>query len=83
MNYHHPSGEVHIMENNQWVSCPGKKSISGMTNKEGNGLLAINFTIGQDNTSKKCSVGDVRDVLDGNVTHHSGPFDGVIMGVGC
>ncbi|PPQ71887.1 hypothetical protein CVT25_001641 [Psilocybe cyanescens] len=23
LGYHHPSGEVHIMDNNQWVSCPG------------------------------------------------------------
>ena len=39
--------------------------------------------IGQDNTSKMCSAGDVPDILDGNVTDHSGPYDGVIMGVGC
>lgn len=26
MGYHHPSGEVHIMENNEWVYCPGKKN---------------------------------------------------------
>ena len=23
MDYHHPSGEVHIIDNNEWVSCPG------------------------------------------------------------
>jgi len=28
--YHHPSGEVHIMENNQWVSCPGQENPSKM-----------------------------------------------------
>lgn len=81
MGYHHPSGEVHIMENDQWVYCPGKKSISA-TKKKG-GLTGHNLIIGQDNTSKMCSVGDVPDVLYGNVTHHSGPFDGVVMGVGC
>jgi len=24
LGYHHPSGEVHIMDNEQWVSCPGE-----------------------------------------------------------
>ena len=41
------------------------------------------FSIGQDNTSKMCSVGAVPEIFDGNVTQHSGPFDNVIMGVGC
>lgn len=25
LGYHHPSGEVHIMDDDQWLSCPGKK----------------------------------------------------------
>ena len=47
-------------------------------------LLAIYnlATIGQYNTSKMCSVGDVPDILYGNVKHNSCPFDGVVMGVG-
>ena len=81
MEYHHPFGEVHIMENNQWVSCPGTNFISRSKKKEG--LNGHNLTIGQDNTSKMCSVGDVRNIFKGNVTHHSGPFDDVVMGVGC
>ncbi|KAF8882767.1 lipase class 3 family protein [Gymnopilus junonius] len=28
LGYHHPSGEVHIMANNQWVSCPGQDNTS-------------------------------------------------------
>ncbi|TCD68029.1 hypothetical protein EIP91_011640 [Steccherinum ochraceum] len=28
LGFHHPSGEVHIMENNQWVSCPGQDNTS-------------------------------------------------------
>lgn len=30
LGYHHPSGEVHIMDNDQWVSCPGEIYVSGM-----------------------------------------------------
>ena len=40
MYYHHPlaSGEVHIMEDNQWASCPSKKSnFSASGNKEKRG----------------------------------------------
>jgi len=28
LGYVHPSGEVHIMDNNQWVSCPGQDNTS-------------------------------------------------------
>ena len=28
LGYHHPSGELHIMDNNQWVSCPGQDNPS-------------------------------------------------------
>ncbi|KAF5312849.1 hypothetical protein D9619_002479 [Psilocybe cf. subviscida] len=28
LDYVHPSGEVHIMDNNQWVSCPGQDNTS-------------------------------------------------------
>ncbi|KIM35591.1 hypothetical protein M413DRAFT_79247 [Hebeloma cylindrosporum] len=28
LGYHHPSGEVHIMDNGQWVSCPGQDNTS-------------------------------------------------------
>jgi len=24
LGYHHPSGELHIQETNEWVSCPGE-----------------------------------------------------------
>jgi len=60
LGYHHPSGEVHIMDNNEWVSCPG-----------------------QDNPSTECIVGDVSNVLQGSRKDHSGPYDGITMGVGC
>ena len=38
LGYHHPSGEVHITDNNQWVSCPGKKIY---LTKKNWGLLTI------------------------------------------
>jgi len=28
LGYHHPSGEVHIKDNNEWVSCPGQDNPS-------------------------------------------------------
>lgn len=60
LGYHHPSGEVHIMDNNLWVYCRG-----------------------QDDPSKECIVGAVPFIFDGKVKDHSGPYDGVTMGVGC
>ncbi|KAF6761833.1 lipase [Ephemerocybe angulata] len=35
---------------------------------------------GGDNTDKRCSTGDVKNVLEGSVKEHSGPYDTVIMG---
>jgi hypothetical protein len=37
---------------------------------------------GHDNTSLLCSVGDVPNVLEGNILDHMGPYDdGVLMGL--
>ena len=47
------------------------------------GLTGHDLTIGQDNTSKMCSVGDVRDILHGNAKDHDGPYDGIKIGAGC
>ena len=30
-----------------------------------------------------CIVGEVKNIFEGNVKDHSGPYDGVTMGVGC
>ena len=80
MGYHHPSGEVHVMDHNQWYSCPGNMKFQ-FQNEEKEKLT--NYLTGQDNTCKVCSVGHVLDIFDGNATDHVGPFDSVIMGVGC
>lgn len=81
LGYHHPFGEVHIMDNNKWVSCPGKNYVNTRMNERGkNNLLAIILLIGQDNPSNECTVGDVPTVLEGNLNDHDGPYNGVTMG---
>ncbi|CCM02650.1 uncharacterized protein FIBRA_04754 [Fibroporia radiculosa] len=35
---------------------------------------------GQDNPSKQCIVGDVANLLDGNLSDHDGPYNGITMG---
>ncbi|KAF9231458.1 Alpha/Beta hydrolase protein [Melanogaster broomeanus] len=35
---------------------------------------------GQDNPSKECIVGDVPTLLDGDLTNHPGPYNGITMG---
>ena len=79
MGYHHPSGEVHITKNGQWVSCPGKKKI----NEVEKGLTDYNLTVGQDNTNSECTVGEVKNILEGKAKDHLGPYDGITMGLGC
>lgn len=36
--------------------------------------------IGQDNPSTQCIVGDVPNILDGVMSNHDGPYNGVTMG---
>jgi hypothetical protein len=78
LGYRHPSGEVHIMDNNEWVSCPGKNYVSRI--EGGKKLTGHNLPIGQDNPSKECIVGDVPTILEGNLSDHDGPYNGVTMG---
>ncbi|KAF9466202.1 lipase class 3 family protein [Collybia nuda] len=35
---------------------------------------------GQDNTDGRCTTGDVKNIFEGNIKDHSGPYDGVTMG---
>ena len=39
-----------------------------------------NLTIGQDNPSTECVVGDVPNVFEGNLNDHDGPYNGITMG---
>jgi hypothetical protein len=65
------------MADNQWVSCSGQNSVSGRQLR----LIDHNLTIGQDNPSTECIVGDVPNILLGDVINHDGPYDGVIIGI--
>jgi hypothetical protein len=76
LGYKHASGEVHIKDNNEWVSCPGKNYVSQM---KINKLTGHNFPVGQENPSKECTNGDVPNVFVGKASDHNGPYDGVSM----
>ena len=80
MGYQHPSGEVHIMNNNQWASCPGKKK---SIIEEIGRFADHKLSVGQDNTNSNCIVGEVKNIFEGKVKDHVGPYDGVTMGSGC
>ncbi|EDR08826.1 uncharacterized protein LACBIDRAFT_296286 [Laccaria bicolor S238N-H82] len=59
LNYHHPSGEIHIDAHNNAVSCPGA-----------------------DNTAdSECSNQVVRNVAQGNILDHLGPYAGIYVGI--
>ena len=77
LGYHHPSGEVHIMNDNEWVSCPGNNYVSRMENFTNHNLPIL---LGQDNPSKECIVGDVPNIFDGDLSNHDGPYNGITMG---
>jgi hypothetical protein len=36
--------------------------------------------LGQDNPSDSCTVGDVKNIFEGNLGDHDGPYAGITMG---
>lgn len=66
-------GEIHIENDNSWVSCPGKPghSIS---------LIQAQARSGDDNMSTGCTAHDVT-LLASNIVDHLGPYNGILMGL--
>ena len=72
------------MKCTSWKTTNGSPvPVKNLFNENKRRLTDHNLIVGQDNPSKECIVGDVPNVFDGNVKDHSGPYDGVTMGVGC
>lgn len=74
LGFVHPSGEVHIENDESWETCPGNSFDYYYYCI--NGLLRI----GQDNSSNLCSTGEVSNIFEGKVSDHDGPYDVVTMG---
>jgi Lipase (class 3) len=87
--FHHPSGEIHILDSGAWDACPGTYSVflpafacgsldgSAVSLSDG----CSNCRLGQDNPSGSCIVGDLNDdYFEGNENDHDGPYDGITMG---
>ena len=62
------------MDNNEWVSCPGKSYVSATEKRK----VYCSY-IGQDNPSIECSTGDVPNVFSGNTSDHHGPYGDISM----
>ena len=80
LGYHHVSGEIHIRDDDIWVSCPGESMRLGPAKYGVQSNEPLGF-LGQDNPSVQCSAGAVT-VLNWNASQHVGPYDGVTIG-GC
>jgi hypothetical protein len=89
LGFHHPSGEIHILDSGAWDACPGTYSVflpafacgsldgSAVSLSDG----CSNCRLGQDNPSGSCIVGDLNDdYFEGNENDHDGPYDGITMG---
>jgi hypothetical protein len=78
LGFSHPSGEVHIVSPGNAVSCPGMILAAYMSSKL-IGLLDI--LIGDDDsTDDQCTVKTVPNILDGDVSNHLGPYEGISIG---
>ena len=67
LGYHHPSGEVHILDDNKCVFCHGKNPVSGTEKRK---IYRHNKTIGQDNPLTECIVGDVPNIFVGSESNY-------------
>lgn len=75
LGFHHPSGEVHVTGANVWEACPGMYQPKVCVK-----LQKLTGSLGQDNTSTLCIVGDVPNIFDSDESDHDGPYDGIEMG---
>jgi len=85
LGYHHPSGEIHILDSGEWVACPGAYFLPSSLRAFEAGCVSLsdgcaNYCLGQDNPSESCIVGDVKNVLEGNSKDHDGPYAGITIG---
>ena len=42
--------------------------------------LTLRNCLGQDNPSDSCIVGDVKNIFEGDLDNHDGPYAGITMG---
>jgi hypothetical protein len=87
LGFHHPSGEIHILDSGEWDACPGACFLPaiacGSLNSRAVSLSDgyANCSSGQDNPSGSCIVGDVKNpIIDGNRGDHDGPYEGITIG---
>ena len=77
LGFHHPSGEIHIQDSGTWDVCPGVFSFFlrlRVARSIGLCLTIARPYSGQDNPSKLCIVGDVRNIFEGHLANHHGPY---------
>ena len=82
LGFHHPSGEVHIIDSGSWENCPGELFSSPRRAYSlvfFSGLLTSLLVAGQDNLSTQCIVGDEPNIFYGNLSNHDGPYYGIEM----
>jgi hypothetical protein len=83
VGFHHPSGEIHIQDSGAWIACPGAFPFFLHLRVARSIRLCLTFAqpySGQDNPSHLCIVGDVGNILNGNLSYHDGPYANISMG---
>ncbi|RDB18565.1 Lipase [Hypsizygus marmoreus] len=74
LGFRHPQRETHIQDNETWITCPGMSTRTPY-NLCVHVLITIMFVSPrQDNTDKRCTVGDVRNIFQGSFDDHSGKW---------
>ena len=74
VGFHHPSGEIHIQDSGAWIACPGAFPFFLHLRVARSIRLCLTFAqpySGQDNPSHLCIVGDVGNILNGNLSYHT------------
>jgi len=82
LGFHHPSGDIHILDSGAWDACPGAFLPPGFACGSLDRTLSAVAPncLGQDNPSDSCIVGDVKNIFEGDLDNHDGPYAGITMG---
>jgi hypothetical protein len=76
LGFSHVAGEVHIIQPNDAVECPGRhRSSSVWFTPDPESVLGDD-----DATDTQCTIMTVPNIFDGDILNHLGPYQGIYIG---
>ncbi|KAG8214552.1 Alpha/Beta hydrolase protein [Butyriboletus roseoflavus] len=78
LGFSHVMGEVHIIQPNDAVECPGRRNSSLVYPPQSSNTWI--FLGDDDATDAQCTIKTVPDIFGGDILNHLGPYQGIYIG---